>query len=371
MAWVCALALLQAAYADEPATKMVIVEGVGAGADAALARDQALKDALRQAVNQVLGVYVKSETLVQNSRLVESEILTRSSGFVAGHKVIDESSKVVGNTTQCRINIEAQVWVRQLQNTLAGNCAELRVAGMTRVLIALSGNGAEEASTHLEDRFSNNEDLRDVQLFNESQMQDDVQLLVRKVMAGSSLTAGEVNQLNQQVDLIITGSATVSDAAATDLEFAKGMLSSKGKMIARALWTGTGRVVSSASVIEGGMGGDKEAAKAAATQRAVEAWLQKTLCSIKVALVSPARGCEIKVAGATDISQVQKLLDSLKSLRFTQEARLRSFAAAGSWIDIVYADDIGNLLRELQKAGAKVKDLGNRTVMTTLMSRSA
>lgn len=46
----------------------VIAEGVGAvfGNDRAIARDQAIQDALRKAVEQAVGTLVSSETMVQN-----------------------------------------------------------------------------------------------------------------------------------------------------------------------------------------------------------------------------------------------------------------------------------------------------------------
>ena len=57
-------------------TKEVIAEGVGDS------HDNAIKDAFRNAVRQVVGVYVDSETLVKNDKLVDDKILTLSNGFI-------------------------------------------------------------------------------------------------------------------------------------------------------------------------------------------------------------------------------------------------------------------------------------------------
>lgn len=62
----------------------VIAEGAGVSAE------EALNDAFRNAVRQVVGVYVDSETLVKNERMVD-DVLTYSNGFVSSYHVVEES----------------------------------------------------------------------------------------------------------------------------------------------------------------------------------------------------------------------------------------------------------------------------------------
>ena len=53
-------------------------------------KEEALKDALRAAVRQVVGEVVDGETIVKNEELVKDQILTYSDGFVPEHKVTSE-----------------------------------------------------------------------------------------------------------------------------------------------------------------------------------------------------------------------------------------------------------------------------------------
>lgn len=62
----------------------VFAEGVGT------TREEALKDAFRAAVRQVVGEVVDGETLVKNEDLVKDEVLTYSDGFIPKHKVTSE-----------------------------------------------------------------------------------------------------------------------------------------------------------------------------------------------------------------------------------------------------------------------------------------
>ena len=55
--------------------------------------EEALLAAYRNAIYQVVGAIVDSETLVKNDALIEEKILTYSNGFVTGHKEVSKSNK--------------------------------------------------------------------------------------------------------------------------------------------------------------------------------------------------------------------------------------------------------------------------------------
>lgn len=86
--------------ANEIETKKVISTGVG------LTESEALKDTTRNAVQQVVGAYILSDTYVKNSQLIKDEILTNSNGFVKGFKIISQTKDDSG-----LIKIEAEVEV--------------------------------------------------------------------------------------------------------------------------------------------------------------------------------------------------------------------------------------------------------------------
>ncbi len=54
----------------------VVVSGVG------LSKEEAQKDAYRNAVRQVVGLYVDSKTLVENDELIEDQVRAASNGVV-------------------------------------------------------------------------------------------------------------------------------------------------------------------------------------------------------------------------------------------------------------------------------------------------
>ena len=70
-------------------------DGVGVIIDnnTALARDQAIQDALRIVVEQAAGVMVASETLVQNYEVLSDQIYSKSQGYIKNYQVTDEKTE--------------------------------------------------------------------------------------------------------------------------------------------------------------------------------------------------------------------------------------------------------------------------------------
>ena len=76
----------------EARAEAVEVEGVAAivNEDIALARDRAIDDAKRKAVEMVAGTRVQSESITENFQLVEDRIYARASGFVKQYRIVSE-----------------------------------------------------------------------------------------------------------------------------------------------------------------------------------------------------------------------------------------------------------------------------------------
>jgi hypothetical protein len=74
-----------------PGETEVLCEGVSAITGRVdTARDQAISDALRKAVEQGVGAYIDGETQVENFQLISDRIYSRASGFVSSYRVISE-----------------------------------------------------------------------------------------------------------------------------------------------------------------------------------------------------------------------------------------------------------------------------------------
>ncbi len=104
------------AYAQDAEVKKVVVTGEGVifNKDQVTAKEKAIDTALRRAVEQAVGTFVKSSTLVENYVTVEDKILAQSKGFVKEWKILSE--KVEDNVMV--VKIEAAVASSKLKKSL-------------------------------------------------------------------------------------------------------------------------------------------------------------------------------------------------------------------------------------------------------------
>jgi|CXWL01.1.fsa_nt_gi hypothetical protein len=105
-----------------------------------LARDRAIEDALRRAVEQVCGTLVMSSSEVKNSQLVHDKILTQAKGYVAGYDVLSEKEE----KGVLRITVRAKVGTDKLSNDLATIGLTLVRKGMPRLAVLIAEQRIDE-----------------------------------------------------------------------------------------------------------------------------------------------------------------------------------------------------------------------------------
>lgn len=119
--------------------KTVIASGYGDDIEKAKA------NALRNAVEQVLGVYVASESYVQNFMSIKDNIYSQTEGYIDSYKIIQKEIDKYGGKT---ITIEARVIKTNLEEDLKELGLLSKQLDMPRVLVASyrgSDNNIEDA----------------------------------------------------------------------------------------------------------------------------------------------------------------------------------------------------------------------------------
>ena len=96
--FLCAALLCGSAWAVD-AVQTVEVEGVG------LTKGQAKADAIRSAVQRVVGGFVTSEVMTKNDELIKDEVLTFSAGYVDKVVVVSEDL-APDNTYKVRLKVD-------------------------------------------------------------------------------------------------------------------------------------------------------------------------------------------------------------------------------------------------------------------------
>jgi len=117
-------------------TQTVTTEGVGAvfGTDRAIARDHAIQDALRKAVEQAVGTLVSSETMVQNFQTLNDKIYTQTQGYIQNYRVLSETP---GSNVH-QVTIQATVAIGDLEKDLQALGFLLGQVGKPRIMILVA-----------------------------------------------------------------------------------------------------------------------------------------------------------------------------------------------------------------------------------------
>ncbi|MBA4374223.1 MAG: hypothetical protein C0402_15335 [Thermodesulfovibrio sp.] len=88
------------------AGEMITADGFAAitGGNKVIARDKAVDDALRKAVEQAVGTMVSSDTMTESYKVIHDKILARTSGYVEKYKILSEGPE--GDLYRVRVQAE-------------------------------------------------------------------------------------------------------------------------------------------------------------------------------------------------------------------------------------------------------------------------
>lgn len=126
---------LLATWAAGQAVKSVSAEGIGVvlQGNVDIARDQALEDALRKAVEQAVGTLVESETLVRNAQLLSDQIYKRTTGYIRAYTILEERQE--GQVI--RVRVRATVDTGNLEQDLATLGLLYRRVKQPRIMVVI------------------------------------------------------------------------------------------------------------------------------------------------------------------------------------------------------------------------------------------
>jgi hypothetical protein len=120
------------AVAQDEQEKEVIALGM-AGGQASRARDEAINNALRNAVEQGVGTYITSETTVEQMTLVEDRIYSESRGYIKSYEILREGPR----EGVYEVKISAIVKMEQLADDLESIGLLIRKKRNPRVMVVI------------------------------------------------------------------------------------------------------------------------------------------------------------------------------------------------------------------------------------------
>lgn len=309
--------------------------GVAAlGPDKGQSRDEALRDALRRAVEQALGVTVRSKTLMVDLAVVQDRVTSQAAGYVRTYDVTNESQA----NGLYRVTIDAVVDTDLIQSDLQGFGALLRSSlGNPRVMIVASGaSGGAGSAPHAA--------IEPLQRY----LTDRHFVVVDAGSAGNASGPGSPAQVGtpalqaaraQNADVVIV--TEVSSAKGPSRATAYGQIVSVRSTVSyRALLAATGQVVATVSTTSAGAAvSETEAAdtgiRTAAT-KIIPDLVRQVVTALNTTTSSGTSSASIKVTvhGLSTFAEALKVDALLRSMRGVNDVRQRSFASGVAEFDV-------------------------------------
>ena len=275
------LVITPAAWTQE--TKTVTAEGVAAiqGGAQDMARDAALEDAQKRAVEQAIGILIDSQTQVENYQLISDKILSQTKGYITRYNIAGET--VEG--TLLRVRINAEVSLGKLTDDLSGIGILLGQMHKPRTMIMIAEQnighdwyawwqgypGQQTDIGVVENTFIDVFTQKGFEFIDHDAAEKNIK--VTAAYKTQDLTSDQARTLGNQADaeVVIVGKAVAKLYGG----IGGGMKSVQADLSARAIRTDTGQVLASATTHgaavhitdeTAGMEALKKAAKAAADQ---------------------------------------------------------------------------------------------------------
>ena len=317
-------------------TKSVRATGMAAVVEGNLASafERAKSAALREAVQEAVGVLVSSSTRVRNFEVIADEVLAKSSGYVSRFSVVER--KAVGEDTY-EVTIDAVVDLGNLAEDLAGLELLMEETGRPRIWCGgrehlLSENGDR---TPLNWRLAESELVRAM-----ASLQGDLFTLVpaggSDIHVATYLEGGAANIGGSEAegadraqpgdaapvaDIVVTAEVTVRTGPDVKIPFSGeslgqiGLVTAAADVQVRALWTDTGEIINTVS--REGRGADADFIKAG--RKVARQLLADLAESIAADVVSDLR----EKAYSGRIIQLLVRADSQQLRRFEENLPLR------------------------------------------------
>jgi len=355
----------QGAWAQE--TKTVTAEGVAAiqQNQVDIARDAAIEDAQKRAVEQAIGIMIDSQTQVENYQVISDKILSQIKGYITRYNVIGENQE----SALLRVRITAEVSMGKLGDDLAaiGVLMSQMHKPRTMILIAEQNIGrnvyawwadahAEADMGVVENSFMDKFTEKGFEFIDHEVASKEIK--VTPAYKISNLSVAQAKTLGSQADaeVVIIGKAVAKLYG----EVGGGMKSVQADLSAKAVRTDTGQVIATstthaAAVHITELSAGTEALKKAANQ-AADDMITKILAAYSKE-VGGTRSVAITVTGLTK-TQFVKFKDVLRNqVRGIKDLHERSFTGTTAKISVDSKSSAQTLSDELV-----LKDFGTFAV---------
>jgi len=299
--------------------KEVVVTGSG------VSKNAAIREALRTAIEQALGVFIDSSTRVENSELIEDKILSHAEGYVSGQEVIEEKS----GKDSFWVKVKVKVSLEPLKDELARLKILIKTIGDPRIMVIIPETHI--AHPRVPDPAGETEIIRklidagykivDPHIVSSIRYGD----LVNKLLRGDTTAAQQIGS-KYGADIIIIGEAFSEENPNPTLRDT-GLSSARARVEARAVWASNGEVIAAHGIHASGVDYTLVAAgKKALAQAGSE--MADYFIPLLVGKKGGEKTLKLMFTNVTSLSKLKSLMNYIQSISGVGGVFQREFSSA-------------------------------------------
>jgi hypothetical protein len=297
--------------------------------NAVAAKDKAVADARRKALEQVVGVLVDAETVVDNGMVLSASIKHSTRGLIRRYAVVEEGAE----KGIYKVTIQAEVEATQIARDLSAIASS-----DTTILVAV---GEKSCAADSEERLVVQHALiRELAaggftVIDETQSKNlrdrDRKLLIN---SGDSKAAQRAS-LRFLSNLIVTGKVECEKSES----FGQGMIFTRTTGQVRVVLADSARVLFAAQVPdpsdyaksaksargEKGVGNNCTNSCAVGLRKTADKLAKKTVAKLKESVKTGARDLTVEIAGVDSANDVHKLANEIQARRWVSQAVVAGF----------------------------------------------
>lgn len=359
----CIFVLAAGVLAQEEITLTSTGLGVIIAGDVGKARDEALNDALRKAVEQAVGTIISAQSVVENAILIEDNIYSRTSGYIRSYDLVREGKSVnIPNTYEATVT--ATVSTASLKDDLAAIGILLQRKGLPRMMVLIEEKNIEQHEWVRQAHDLNTAEQKVQEIFRNKgfefvdqktafrNLQRDQEAAISRGDTKAAVALGN----RSGAEVIIIGNAIAKKSSAS-VELG-GMISVQANVNIRAIRTDNADIIATASAtapqvhiddITGGVMAIQKATEKASEQlseQIIATWSEDLASGMRVNLIAH------NIQSFGDLNDFKFILSDY--VRGTKSVDMRSFSGGVAEFDLETtstADDIAQSLmrKDLEK----------------------
>jgi len=339
----------------------------------AAARDKAIEDAQRKAVEQAMGTMISSESVTKNFQLISDRILSLSSGYIEKYRVISEK-EIDG---EVEVEIAAIVGMSKLNDSVQAIKNLIRRMDRPKIMVLIAEQSIREEGQQLSEKRGGNAVLSSTSLgvvenvlieFFRAKGFDfvDRQALAGQIEIADPLTlVNDKERIKKIANLTDAQVAIFGQAQARNTGEVQGIYSGQANISLRALKTDTGEIIAATNAHAAVPFVDPSTANTKALSEAAKKISQKLMDQILSQWQSESSGLRsiclvIKGVKYADVKKLRSWLT--KYVRGVKSVHQRYVKEGMAELDLYIQGSAQNLADELsekkfQKKTIEVLDL--------------